>query len=519
MPFLRRIDAALLVGSGAIAGIAFHRVFDPGAVIEVVVWSVLAAAVVSVAAQRLQLGLATGVLLHAACFVVTGSAVLFRRDRLAGVIPTMRAMGSVWHRMIGGWADVLAVPAPSRGAPTDLVIVALVAWFACAGALELRWRTTSLTAPLAPPVIAFGVALPFAVGGPGTNGPLAIALAVSALGFIAARKTGLRPSEETADNETQPVERRSPGRSVARATVFLSALTVAIGSLVVALPVSATAYNPRADRRDPVRPAAEVNPLSSIRRLLTDDRDTELFVVTSDHPIPTDSYWRLATLDRYDDDMWQPGPDPFGPTGSRLTKPTGSSASRARYTFVIRGLTGELLPVPPAVSTVEQASLRYQQTGQTLLDPRGVSASESYAVTADPAPTVTADALANAVIPATMPTNANRDPSHACIEALAAALSAGKTQPSEQLSAFQSFLQDPTLFTDNPAAAHSGHGLSELIDLVRPAIAHVGSTSPALNNDCAVAGPTDVPVPVAGTDEQFASIFVLRARSVALPAS
>lgn len=116
----------------------------------------------------------------------------------------------------------------------------------------------------------------------------------------------------------------------------------------------------------PVSASDAANPLIDMRSLLTNRADNELFAVQSD----AESYWRLATLARFDGTTW-------GFPESALTSADGEfaavrdGAEELRQRVRILGLGGQLVPAAAEPVAVSGGNIRWNEDSATLVNNDG----------------------------------------------------------------------------------------------------------------------------------------------------
>ena len=113
-------------------------------------------------------------------------------------------------------------------------------------------------------------------------------------------------------------------------------------------------------------PRVVLSPILDVRARLTTQSDVEMFTVES----PQKAYWRLATLDVFDGQIWRTRgsfEDVIGPLETTL--PDGIRAAEVTQTFVIGGLGGIWLPTvgEPAEVLSTSGGLEYEPQSGTLI--------------------------------------------------------------------------------------------------------------------------------------------------------
>lgn len=127
---------------------------------------------------------------------------------------------------------------------------------------------------------------------------------------------------------------------------------------------------------------AELSALVDIRSRLTNQRETELIVVTAN----AESYWRSTTLPSFDGTTWEPADREVGTADFELI--ASRSAPSIRQQVRITGLAGTMIPVAPdptaATATTSQDTIDYDQATTTLSSRDEFESGDSFVVESAP---------------------------------------------------------------------------------------------------------------------------------------
>lgn len=158
-----------------------------------------------------------------------------------------------------------------------------------------------------------------------------------------------------------PAHERLGPNTLARGALLLSVLAV-IGGVVVGprLPwADAEPMYSFAEQRDPVRRV--VSPYVQIDKRLVEQRDQVLFTVEADES----TYWRIAGLDKYEDNLWKVEGD-FSPEDGDLPgQDLGGQRRELRQKIEIRSLAAIWLPAAFAPARIEETSAELTWNGES----------------------------------------------------------------------------------------------------------------------------------------------------------
>jgi hypothetical protein len=530
----RRRAGAVLVGLlTLVAGLEWRRVFDGGRLVPLVVAAAILPTVLAIVLGGRSGGRSGGRAGRPLPVTVTASVALLVAFVFAAVLqaPDTSALAD---GVLSGWSRILTTTLPVPPRPSLLVLPVVTTWLAALVGSEvaLRARYPAL-APLAP-VTAYGVALLFGVGGPGSRVAPAAAALAAALAAAAALagpaddaaagagfgpdagpggydgRPGTVPGAEPGRNGHDPAGGGRPRRSVARAvgdrrpavlsrkgvSAAILVLACALGAAVIGprLPASGgrTPYDPREDQRPPVDDLVAIDPLSLLAGWATTPDDV-LFTVRADRA----QRWRLAVLDDYAAGRGWSREAELRPAGQSLPAGPGSAdtgdaadTEDLAQDITIESLRGVWLPAADrAVRVTDVTPLVDPETG-VLVRREELEGGLRYRVTSS----VPAGELDCTRAPAGRLGSGDTVvglPSD--LVELAQSITEGETSPCARARAIEAYLTSNEFAFS--ADAPSGSTLARVKDLLRPRDEGQGT----------------------GTSEQFATAFALLARAVGLP--
>jgi transglutaminase-like putative cysteine protease len=457
--------AVLAVAAGAVA---FWRVYEPSALpVPIVVGTGLGAglALLSTRAPR-WMRLLLWVIGTFVAALLAGLVTAATSAKPSVALLSSAAFSGVRRSVIGGISRVLTTTLPAPATPDLLPQVAVLCAVGAALAVVLARRSGVLA--FAPGGVILLTALIIGVGGSGS-------VFAVALPFAAVVAVGLL--------------RRAGGVAIV-AALAVAAAGVALG------PASANAvgrhpYDPRDLQAAQVDLAQPANPLDLLPGWLLRPNGP-LFRATVDQQWEAQTpNWRLATFDTFDGQSWTESA-PAVSIGYEVRGPaTTDSGATSHIRVTSDGLPGVYVPLPGPLRQVDRPTLAYDLTGVALLDPHGI-AGQTYALSADIAnydvgtlrdASVASDASAQAAL-------ATPECTPKAVVSAAQVAVKGATRPVVQAQDIAQFLGTTGGFANDPKAP-SGHSCGRIQQLF--------------------AGDHR------GTAEQFATAFVLMARSVGLP--
>ncbi|MDQ6782928.1 MAG: DUF3488 and transglutaminase-like domain-containing protein [Actinomycetota bacterium] len=387
--------------------------------------------------------------------------------------------------LFGGWSKILTTSVPVPPTADRLPVLSGVVALAVAVALLAGSRAHPGVIALIPAGVVLLVALALGVHGPGSPVAVSAAPAVLAGAYLLIVS---RPADVG-------VAWVPPARSVA-AVVTGAVVVVAALAIGTSWPL-ATSRTP-ADLRSSLRPPIDLgsapNPLDLFPQRSAQP-DSVMFSAQVDQAwlsSPTD--WRLVSLNVFDGSGWTTDARAVR-AGTVLDVPTAVDSSllgpASTDQLSIRDLTGPWVPTTGLPTGVRPADLAYDPAASILIASPSAQG-HSFTVTSRlPAPTRKALDTAGVTVSAA---NAALTEVPGCFPAtlaqLATRATSGRGRPDQQAVAIEQALADLNGFSSDPAAT-PGSSCGRLKQF-------------ALSKQ--------------GTAEQFATSYVLMARSVGLPA-
>ncbi len=340
------ITSALLVPA---ACVGFIRVFDDSSTILPIVGAALMSSAIAVLARRLRIPLVVAAVASAGVLAVLIVNRYAPGTTQLGLIPTRASADELRllvDDLINNFRELQSpVPALPPFVAASMVGAWIMAFLTDWGAMRLRLAFEPvLPAGLLfvftsiPPISAGGnLVLPTAAFGAGVAAWAVSQRAASLL------QRGVWLAN---DHHRGPVSVGLSGAAVATAAVLLG--TVIGGRLPTADAEPVYSFD---NEGDPTR--VVVSPFVNIRSRLVTQTSQELFTVTADRP----SYWRIAGLDTYEEDIWKVAGD-FSPETGRLPgqRDYGGDVTQVVQTYSISALSAIWLPAAFAPTEILEAT-------------------------------------------------------------------------------------------------------------------------------------------------------------------
>jgi transglutaminase-like putative cysteine protease len=261
--------------------------------------------------RRLRALLAAG---SAVAVFVIAAFYIILPGQLAGGLPDLTSLRTVWDSLTGGWAAMLSVGTPAADTAQMLMTPAAVTFAAAfaAGAASVRPRV--VLAPAAPLMAAEVVGLLFAsdkAGGHLVQAAVLLAVFV-ALAMLRADPAGRVPAPAHAP---VLISTAPPPQPAQRPKAKYAALRIAMALLIVVASLGFVSVLPAAHGTDRYYPHTlfssalnldpVISPLSDVRMQLLVSPPQNLFTVTVRAPAAADvDRVRTATLDEFDGADW-----------------------------------------------------------------------------------------------------------------------------------------------------------------------------------------------------------------------
>ncbi len=357
-PVWLELAAAALVPA---AVMGFARVFDGLAPLLPIIGAALLSTAVSVLCRRL----AVPLLLTAPISALLLAALIMNRyapgTAQLGILPTGETTTELtkqFDELVRNFQELQTpVPALEPFVAAAMVGAWIMAFLTDWGAMRLRLAFE----PVLPSALLF-VFTSIPPVSAGQNRILATVAFASAIAFwaVAQRINAMRERGVWLANDRQ----RGPV-SLAQAGVVIAALAVAAGAYTGGrIPgADAEAVYSFANREDSTR--LVVSPYVKLYSRLVEQTDQELFTVEADRP----SYWRIAGLDSYEQNIWKLAGD-FSREDGELPATTelGGERTELEQTFEIKSLAAIWLPAafPPTEIVETTADMTWHADTSSL---------------------------------------------------------------------------------------------------------------------------------------------------------
>ncbi len=353
-PIWMEVAAALLVPAAAVG---FSRVFESSDTVMPIIGASLVSSAIAVMCRRLRLPLVV------TAVVSLGLLSLLVMNRYApgtarfGILPTGQtttALEQLVEQLVVSFQEMKSpVPAVPAFVAAAMVGAWIMAFLTDWGAMRLRLAFE--------PVFPSGLLFIFTSIPPvsaGQNRILSTFIYATAIAVwaVAQRVHKLMQEDLWLPNH----ERRGPF-AVGRLGASLAAVAVIAGTMIGAnLPwADAEPIYSFSPQQDPTR--VVVSPFVNIRNRLVEQANVELFTVTAEEP----SYWRIAGLDTFEDDIWKVAGN-FSPEDGELPgQDLGGNRTELTQTISIKALAAIWLPAAFAPSSISEANTEVTWNSET----------------------------------------------------------------------------------------------------------------------------------------------------------
>lgn len=454
---------------------------------HLVVTTILAHVTVTVV-RRLGRGLLVAALASTAVLAIQITLTHYR-DTAAAFLPTRATRDALDADLTTAWNLFDEVKAPTDAVVGYVVLATLAIWLVAFLADWAAFRLASSFEALLP---SFAVVVFIAFfGTEGSRYRTTAAYLVAIFAFFLAHRLwrDARGARWLADNAT------SGTRSLARTGAGL-VVTAVIGGLVLGPLLPGATEEPLIDleeRADGPGTRVVVSPIVDIRGRLVDQADVEVFTVQS----PVASYWRLASLDRFNGTVWGadtryssasgPLPDDF---------PSDATVTPVDQRFDITNLGAVWIPAafePRAIIDASTDAISYEPVSGTLIVDRSLEDSDGLSYTvASALPTFDPTTLAaapNAYPPEILERYLQLpDDFSPTAAALAGEITAGLDNDYDRALALQDWFRDNFVYDLDVGPGHSSARIDTFLENRR------------------------------GYCEQFAGSFAAMARAIGMPA-
>lgn len=466
------------------AVVGFERLFSDDSWRQPVIAAVIGAHLVAMALRRLPL---PGIIDALVFLAVGGLAIVNFRfgTTTRWGLPTNetgRRLEAQLDVVIDTFPDAIA-PTPAVAGFVTIGVAALWLLAGVADALAFRARRTlTALAPAAAIVVVIG-----ALGSEERRvALLAVAFAAAAV-FAVTHRAVLQPTGQTWLGSIGHA-RVSLARAAIPMALAAGVLTAATVPLVPGANESLVDLDPGGDG-DPAR--VVISPLVDIRARLVSQQDVEVFQVRSDEP----AYWRLTSLDTFDNQKWSSRAD-YSDAGGDLDPAvrSGAATTTVSQQYRIQALAAVWLPAafqPTHIENRSETDLLWDPGSATLIvDQQADNSDDIEYVVESQRPAFTRAELA--ALDWGHPTEFDRltelpvDFSEPARQ-IAADVTASATGPYETALALQNYFRDNFTYDIDVAA---GHDIERIDDFLEIRV---------------------------GYCEQFAGAFAAMARSLGLP--
>ena len=393
-----RLEVVLVAGLTIVASLAYAGFYADWSFVPAVAGAAAVPALIALVADRSRWPLPVTVALQVLAFPLFTVLVVFW-DETNGGLPVWDAWSALGRGLVDGWARMLTVGLPADARGELLVLPVVVAWAASTVGALLALRTRAALAPLAPPAVAFVVALGFAAAGERphltiTGGFLVVAVVLAVVRSDATAATELVdaavadvPYGVGGHRASAPPRRYSGARLLAAAPIALGLAVV--GTLLAGvLPVAGDdRFDPRELRHERLRIDDTLSPLVQLKPQLEAEDPDALFRLEVDGLPKGVDRIRTAALDLYDGAQWSAAGD-YRLAGEALPPDplaTGRRPRRAqvRQRVTILGLDGPFLPVLGRPVELDAGEVGFDSQSGVLVSPRSQLRGVHYDVISD----------------------------------------------------------------------------------------------------------------------------------------
>ncbi len=395
----RRTDQTMMVAAEVLlalvtiaAMLSFGRLFSDGSWLFPLVGAALLAHITVALLRRTGRGLAVSGVVSLVVMVLQITWTHYASTTTAG-IPARATRAALDTDITEAWNLFSEVKAPTESTVGFLVMATVGIWVI---AYLADWAAFRLWSALETLLPSFGLFVFVAFFGAQNNQFRYAALYFAALVAFQLFHRLIRQSQET---RWLAGTQRSGMASLARAGGVVAGLAL-IGAVVAGPALPGAEREPLIDinqRSSAPDTRVVISPIVDIRGRLVNQADVEVFTVRSDRP----SYWRLASLDSFNGQIW--GADnKYSRAAGDLPDDFGVNADVEVTTqeFTITNLGAVWLPAAYEARSIVSAStdsISYEPTSGTLIVGRDLESSDELTYTLESAiPTFLPEALAAA---------------------------------------------------------------------------------------------------------------------------
>ena len=353
-PIWLEAAAALLVPAAAVG---FSRVFELSDTVFPIIGAALVSSAIAIMCRRLRLPLLVTAMISLgllSLLVMNRYAPGTARSAVVPTGETVTALRAVVDQLVISFQELKSpVPAVPAFVAASMVGAWIMAFLTDWGAMRLRLAFE----PVFPSGLLFiFTSIPPVSAGQNRITSTFIYAAAIAVWAVAQRVYKLMQEDLWLPNH----ERRGPF-AVGRLGSALAAMAVIAGTIVGAnLPwADAEPVYSFSPQQDPTR--VVVSPFVNIRNRLVEQANVELFTVTAEEP----SYWRIAGLDTFEDDIWKVAGN-FSPEDGDLPgQDLGGNRTELVQSINIEALAAIWLPAAFAPASIDEASTEVTWNSET----------------------------------------------------------------------------------------------------------------------------------------------------------
>ncbi|MGH1494100.1 MAG: DUF3488 domain-containing protein, partial [Acidimicrobiales bacterium] len=345
-PIWLEISAALLVPA---ACVGFSRVFIETSTVMPIIGAALLSSAAAVLARRLRVPLVISTLISLALLTALIANRYAPGTARLGILPTRETYDQLrllFDELILNFQELKTpVPALQPFVAASMIGAWIMAFLTDWGAMRLRLAFE--------PVLPSGLLFIFTSIPPVSAGGNVILSTVVFGAAIAAWAVSQRAANLLQRGVWLANDHRRGPASIGAAGAVVASIAVLAGAIVgPRLPgAGAEPIITLDEQGDPTR--VVVSPFVNIRSRLVSQTSQELFTVVADKP----TYWRIAGLDTYEDDIWKVAGD-FSPEDGRLPgqREYDGDVSIVSQDYSISALAAIWLPAAFAPSEIVQAT-------------------------------------------------------------------------------------------------------------------------------------------------------------------
>ncbi|PRY69621.1 transglutaminase superfamily protein [Glaciihabitans tibetensis] len=432
------LNTGMLWLATALAAVALWPIYHTPWLVVVVAGALLVGSAIALCGAALRWKAPVVGLVTLAAFLAVGVPLAVPSQAQSGVLPTVQGLGDLVMGVALGWKQLLTISLPVGTFEALLVPFFTLILLLTVVSLSIALRTRRFAVAVFAPAVLYIAALMFGPLSPRYPVLVTLLLAAALVVWAALQRSFVRRAlvrrslalATTGDDEQASVhhslsdDTRSPrGRTSAGGVVAggaVAAVRTALSAVVIlalaggAATAAAFVLAPTGDREvlrnavvQPFRPADYVSPLSVFRRYWTEPTNTAvLFTVTG---LPDGARIRIAALDTYNGVIYSVGDEQTGSASGTFTRVPyefdQSSVSGDSVTLGVEvgELSGPWVPTVGSLQSVQfegadvaelQSSFFYNNTSGTAAVVGGLSAGDSYTLTAVDPDQPAADAVA-----------------------------------------------------------------------------------------------------------------------------